>query len=71
MLRLPSVPSVEVWACAKCGHRYYNGTWADAETPDDDETYKYHWRKVKARPQVHARTDVLPREGVSCRLGNG
>lgn len=47
MLKLPSVPSQEVWACARCGHRYLNNTWADAEITEDAETYRYHWNKIK------------------------
>ncbi len=68
MLRIPSVPSQEVWACARCGHRYFNNTWADAEYADDAETYREHWQKIKG---AATRRAAVQSQKLQCKIGAG
>jgi hypothetical protein len=66
MMRVPSVPSQEVWACCRCGHRYLNNTWADAEYGDDNETYREHWQKIKGAASRRAAVLKNRVQGKTC-----
>ena len=46
MLRVPSLPSVEAFACTNCGMRYERGSWAE-DIWDDSEEFKRHLAKIK------------------------
>lgn len=65
LVRMPSVPSEEVWVCARCGHRFLNETWADAESPDAKEIYHYHWAKIKT---FAARGAPMPSKKLQCKI---
>ena len=66
LLRLPSVPSEEAWACSGCGHQYYRQTWADMETPDAKEIYHYHWAKIKTFATCGVKVQGEKVSGAAC-----
>lgn len=47
MIRVPSLPSAESYACTNYGMVYERETWA-CEDNDETETYRIHLRKVKS-----------------------
>lgn len=47
MVRVPSLPSAEVFACTACGMTFERETWA-CEDNDETEEYRQHIRKIKS-----------------------
>jgi hypothetical protein len=70
MIRVPSLPSVEAFACTSCGMRYERGSWAE-DIWDEGEEYKRHVEKIKRLySKKKAPKAPLPSQRLRCGPGS-